>query len=91
MSDFRLELNSDGIVELLHDDGLAEVVRQSAEEIKDRANSIYNGYGDGRDEGYEVSDRHDGRYRTKYNVKSASYEAYHSKLKHDTLLKAVIG
>ena len=43
MSDFRLELNSDGIVELLHDDGLAEAVRQSAEEIKDRANSIYQG------------------------------------------------
>ena len=54
MSDFRLELNSDGIVELLHDDGLAEVVRQSAEEIKDRANSIYNGYGDGGRSGVAV-------------------------------------
>lgn len=77
MSKVVIELNSDGIRELLKDDGIAEICRQQAEEVASKAG-----------EGYGVESRSYAE-RSGYAVVAQTKEAYKDNLKNNTLLKAL--
>lgn len=75
----RIELSSEGIVQLLKSAGVQNAVRETAETIKNRCGS-----------GYE-SDIHEMPQRIISSVYTAERDAYQDNLEHNTLLKAVSG
>lgn len=76
---FRIELNREGVRELLRSGEMAEICKSHADRIAARAGS-----------GYEVT-THTGRNRVNASVHAATDEAYRDNLKNNTLLKAVSG
>lgn len=79
MAKFRLELNREGVRELLKSPEMAAVCRQHADQIAARAG-----------EGYEVT-TYTGKNRVNASVHVATKEAYRDNLKNNTLIKAVSG
>ena len=77
MAKFRLELNREGVRELLKSPEMAAVCRQHADQIAARAG-----------EGYEVT-TYTGKNRVNASVHVATKEAYRDNLKNNTLIKAV--
>lgn len=77
MGKIRIELNSEGVRELLKSQEIAEVCRSHAQEIAGRAGA-----------GYEVT-TYTGKTRVNASVHAATDEAYRDNLKNNTLLKAV--
>lgn len=77
MSDFRFELDYEGIGQLLKSDEVKQVCEQ-------RAKSVLDACGDG----YEM-DSKVGAKRVNVRVKAATPHAYYSNLKHNTLMKAL--
>lgn len=77
MADFRVELNSDGVRELLQSSEMAGICRSLAEGIAGRAGT-----------GYEVT-TYTGKTRVNASVHAATEEARKDNLKNNTLLKAV--
>ena len=77
MSDFKFELNSAGVKELLKSDGIKNV-------IDSHAQRIMRGAGDG----YKM-DGYDGKYRYNAMVWADSKKAKKDNLKNNTLLKAM--
>lgn len=76
---FRIELNREGVRELLRSQEMTEICKSHADRIAARAGS-----------GYEVT-THTGRNRVNASVHAASDAAYRDNLKNNTLLKAVSG
>lgn len=77
--DFKFELNSAGVSELLNCSEIKNVCMEYAENVR-------NTCGDG----YEVQE-YSGKYRSGARVHAATPHAYYSNLKHNTLLKALGG
>jgi len=79
MSNFKFELDRNGVKELLKSDGVAEACREKAETVLERC---------GRGEGYVMESR---RYpeRTGYAVYASDYPAIQDNLENNTLLKAL--
>lgn len=77
MAKVRIELNSEGVRNLLKSAEIAEICRTHAQEIAGRAGS-----------GYEVT-TYTGKTRVNASVHAATDEAYRDNLKNNTLLKAV--
>lgn len=77
MADFRVELNSDGVRELLQSSEMASICQSLAQGIAGRAGT-----------GYEVS-VYTGKTRVNASVHAATEEAWKDNLKNNTLLKAV--
>lgn len=73
----QVELNSDGVRELLRSPEMAEVCREHAERIAGKAGS-----------GYEVT-TYTGKNRVNASVHAVTEEAISDNLKNNTLLKAV--
>lgn len=73
----RIELNSEGVRELLRSSDIAAVCRQHADQIAGRCGG-----------GYEVT-TYTGHNRINASVHAATDEAYRDNLKNNTLLKAV--
>jgi hypothetical protein len=79
MSDFRFELNSDGVRELLKSAEMQNKVNEVGERILEACG-----------DGYEV--KHNvGRTRASCTVHPATAKAYYSNRKHRTLQKALGG
>lgn len=74
-SDFKFELNSEGVKELLKSEGAKSICMMYAEDICDACG-----------DGYEVQD-YESQYRKGARVHAAEAHAYYSNLKHNTLLK----
>lgn len=79
MSDFRFELDREGVRELLLSDEMAEVCESHAREIQQRAG-----------DGYELS-VYKGRNRVNASVHAETDEALHDNYENNTLLKALGG
>lgn len=77
MGKFRIELNAEGVRELLRSSEMMAVCREHAERIAERAGT-----------GYEVT-TYTGENRVNASVHAATEEAYRDNLKNNTLLKAV--
>ena len=78
MSDkFRVELNSEGVRELLRSPEMAAICREHAQAIANRAG-----------EGYTVS-TYTGATRVNASVMTATTDAARDNMKNNTLLKAV--
>ena len=77
MAKVKIELNSDGVRELLRSSEIMEVCKSHADKIAARAGS-----------GYEVT-TFTGKNRVNASVHAATEEAYRDNLKNNTLLKAV--
>lgn len=77
MGKIRIELNRQGVRELLRSSEMAAVCRGHADQIAARAGS-----------GYEVT-THTGKNRVNASVHVATEEAYRDNMKNNTLLKAV--
>lgn len=76
---FRIELNREGVRELLRSHEMTEICKSHADRIAGRAGS-----------GYEVT-THTGRNRVNASVHASTEEAYRDNLKNNTLLKEVSG
>lgn len=76
---YRIELNREGVRELLRSAEMAAVCKCHADRIAARAGS-----------GYEVT-TYTGKNRVNASVHAATEEAYRDNLKNNTLLKAVSG
>lgn len=74
---FRIELNEEGVRELLKSPGIEAVCREQAQSIANRAGS-----------GYMVT-THTGRTRVNASVITATSSAARDNMKNNTLLKAV--
>ena len=79
MAKYRIELNREGVKELLKSPEMEALCRSLAEPIAGRAGG-----------GYEVTTR-TGKTRVNASVHAATEEAYRDNLKNNTLLKAVGG
>lgn len=79
MSKVWLELDFEGVRELLRSEEMEEICREEAEAIQSRCG-----------DGYEVT-THVGKNRVNAMVSAESIKAKRSNLKHNTLLKAVKG
>ena len=77
MADFRIELNSEGVRELLRSPEMAAICQAQARAIAGRAGS-----------GYSVS-TYTGANRVNASVMAETKEAVRDNLKNNTLLKAV--
>lgn len=77
MAKFHVELNSDGVRELLQSSEMTDICRSLAEGIAGRAGA-----------GYEVT-TYRGKNRVNASVHAATNEATQDNLKNNTLLKAV--
>ncbi|MEJ8751665.1 hypothetical protein WKS98_03390 [Lagierella sp. ICN-221743] len=77
MSNFKFELNSSGVKELLKSDGIKNVINSHAQRI-------YSSLGDG----YKV-DQYDGVNRSNAMVWASSRKARKDNKKNNTLLKAI--
>lgn len=77
MAKVRVELNREGVRELLRSPEMAAVCKSHADRIAGRAGS-----------GYEVT-TYTGKNRVNASVHVATDEAYRDNLKNNTLLKAV--
>lgn len=77
MAKVKIELNSDGVRDLLRSSEIMEVCKSHADQIAARAGS-----------GYEVT-TFTGKNRVNASVHAATEEAYRDNLKNNTLLKAV--
>ena len=77
MANIRIELNSEGVRELLKSPEMAAICREQADRIAGRAGS-----------GYEVT-TYTGKNRVNASVHAATEEAWRDNLKNNTLLKAV--
>ena len=78
MADFKFELNSAGVRELLQSPEMLNVLKEYAEGIKGRAG-----------DGYEVSAFSPGKTRVNASVYAATEKAQRDNLENNTLLKAV--
>ena len=79
MAKFRIELNREGVRELLRSTEMAGICKQYAGQIAARAG-----------EGYEVT-TYTGTNRVNASVCVATDEAYRDNMKNNTLIKAVSG
>ena len=77
MSNFKFELNREGVRELMKSREMQEIVKAKADAVQRRAG-----------EGY-VSDVQTGRNRAVAQVKAETVRAKRSNRKHNTLLKAL--
>ena len=77
MGKYRIELNSDGVRELLQSPEMAAICQSLANGIASRAGT-----------GYAVS-VYTGKTRVNASVKAVTEEAWKDNLKNNTLLKAV--
>lgn len=77
MADVRIELNSDGIRELLRSNEMLAICEK-------HANKALNKLGDG----YEVT-THTGPGRVNASIGTASYEAMADNMENNTILKAL--
>lgn len=77
MDKFRIELNSEGVRELLKSPEMAAICQSHAQAIAARAGN-----------GYSVS-VYSGRTRVNASVSAVTKEAYQDNLKNNTLLKVV--
>lgn len=77
MAKVRIELNSEGVRELLKSPEIMGICKQHAEQIAGRCGG-----------GYEVT-TYTGQNRVNASVHAATDEAYRDNLKNNTLLKAV--
>lgn len=75
----QIELNSKGIIELLKSSEIEDVLKELANDVQQRAG-----------EGFHVETAK-GKKRVNVKIKPSSPQAYHSNLKHNTLLKALMG
>lgn len=73
----RIELNSEGVRELLKSPEITAICKAHADQIAGRAGA-----------GYEVT-TYSGKTRVNASVHAATDEAYRDNLKNNTLLKAV--
>lgn len=78
----KIELNSEGVREMLRSPEMKDICTELAQGIAQRAN------GTGADGGYAVSG-HTGATRVNASVYCATKEALRDNLKNNTLLKAV--
>ena len=79
MAKYRIELNKEGVRDLLRSPEMGAICRELAEGIAERAG-----------DGYEVS-TYTGKTRVNASVRCATEEARRDNLKNNTLLKAVRG
>lgn len=79
MAKYRIELNSEGVRELLRSPEMMAVCKSHADQIAARAGT-----------GYEVT-TYTGKTRVNASVHVVTDEAYRDNLKNNTLLKAVGG
>ena len=77
MASVRIELNSEGVKELLRSAEMMQICRNAAQQIAGNAG-----------DGYEVS-TYTGRTRVNASVYTATAKAMRDNLKNNTLLKAV--
>ncbi len=79
MGKYRIELNSEGVQELLKSPEMAAICQNLANDIAARAGT-----------GYQVT-VYTGKTRVNASVKAVTEEAWKDNLKNNTLLKAVGG
>lgn len=79
MSEFKFELDREGVRELLKSEEMAEVCESYARDIQGRAG-----------DGYDVS-VYQGKNRVNASVKAETDEALHDNYENNTLLKALGG
>lgn len=76
----KIELNKDGIKELLTSDEVANMLKGYADNARSKCG-----------DGYEVTVYQNGKTRANASVHASTKEAYKDNLENNTLLKAVSG
>ena len=74
----KIDLNEDGIKELMTSDEMVNVLKRYADEAQKKCG-----------DGYAVSTYQQGKTRSNASVYAATYAAYKDNLENNTLLKAV--
>lgn len=79
---FAIELNRQGVAELLKCDAMQDGLKEIAENVAGKCNAELG------EDGYSVNDGK-GKNRAYASVKSSTPYAYYHTLKHNTILKAL--